>query len=1671
MGLSCTKLLRYAFFISLFIQGSFFCERSFAQSGLCDPATPFFNVNLVGNPNGTWVSAPPVARNGNCCGTTAPDKCIEFIITLDSTALAINFAIASGAVPPGAMFYQLNCGPPTPVGQPICISGPGPHVITFCKPGNNNNTYQITSIGPPGTSPNDTTSSGCTAEAYVTGVFVDNTIVWSEITSGTNAYLSYLDCTVGCDSVIITPQSGYPPFVDYVVCGTPLAGSCYPVSVFCDTIRVYFLPPILASVTPSPSTFCGNNPSGVTMTANIVGGSPPYTINWTNAGNGAGTIVGTSLTYTATLPGTYSLVVYDQTYPDCPPAIFNIPVTTTPVPIVNAGPNVTICANSPSFQLNGFVANATGGIWSGGTGSFSSNTALNAIYTASASEIASGSVTLTLTSTGNGNCLPVSDQMTISIVPAMSVSIQPPIICFGQTGTLTAVVTGGTAPYTYLWNTGATTQAITNVTPGNYTVTVTDATQNACVVTQTVTVTQNPQVVLNVPSNNVISCNATTLITISANGGNGNLSYLWNTGDTTTTISVPSGVYIITATDQVGCSASDTITITAANTTLSASVNQPPNICFGATTSLQGSATGGFGSYTYMWSTNQTGSTITAGAGSYCVTVTDAGGCMNSACVTVTQSPQLTASISGPPVICNGGTGTITVSASGGAGPYTYLWNTGQTSTSITQPAGTYSISVTDANTPGCTSTASFTITQAQPLTITGVVTPVSCFNGTNGAATASVSGGVAPYTYIWPASNSTGNTIFGLSAGTYQVNVTDAIGCTQTGFITVTQPTQISPIITSTTNVSCFGGSNGSATVSVSGGTPGYLYSWTSPGGTSATASNLPAGSYTVQITDANGCVRTASTVITQPTQLAVTISSVTHVQCNGGNTGSAIASGSGGTGSLSYLWMETGTTSPAVGNLYTGTYNVTVTDANGCTATTSVTINEPTALQASVTSITSPSCNGGSNGSATIGATGGMPGYTYFWPSLNVSGPTVNNLSAGIYNFTVTDANGCTYSSGFNMTQPATLLFVTAAGFDATCNAACNGIAVVVPGGGVPPYNYLWSTGNTTPSITNLCPGSYSITVTDNYGCQKDTVLNVSQPPMLSVLTSSSPADCFQSNGAATVTASGGTPNYTYSWNTNPPQSTPTAANIPPGNYTVTVTDQNNCAQNAVVTVANNPGVSAFIQSSSNATCNNLCNGTAVALASGGSGPYTYYWNSPQPQYNDTVNGLCAGNYMVIITDVNNCSDTAFTTITAPLPLTINPVPFTSIICIGQSATISAAASGGNGNYTFNWNNGTFYGPSYTVYPTTTTTYTVVVTDGNNCTSSQQTVTVSVHPPLTAIVAPGLSVCQGNTAYLTVSATGGNGLYNFTWYPGGMTGSVVGVVPTANTSYTVQVTDGCGTPQDTAVIPVTVNPNPVVNFAANLTTGCAPLCIEFDENTQVTGDSIVGWLWDFGDNTNTNEQNPAHCFQGSGIFDVSLTAVTSNGCSMTYTFSDFINVLPTPAADFVFTPSTTTMFHPGISFTETSTGETTYWWNFGDPSDTTTSTLANPYHTYSDSGTFCINLRVTNDYQCFDDTTHCLRVNPEFAFYIPNAFTPNNNGLNDHFSGVGINIKEFEMLIFDRWGNLIFSTDKLEEQWDGKANGGQEIAQEDVYVYVVNILDMFGLAHKFIGHVTLIK
>ncbi|MGZ3943186.1 MAG: SprB repeat-containing protein, partial [Bacteroidia bacterium] len=494
----------------------------------CDASTPSFTVDLSSDPNGTWVSSPPVPRVGNCCGTSAPDKCIEFVITLSPLAVSINFDIASGAVPGGAMFYQINCGPPQSVGSPLCLNGPGPYTLTFCKPGNNVNTYAITSIAAPAVSPDQSTASGCQTTIYASGLLVNSSINWTSVGPGaTGQYNSYLSCTSACDTVHVTPLPGAPPYVDYMVCGTPAAGACIPTTVFCDTVRVYIAPQLIATVTPNPASYCSNQ-SGILLNGTPSGGAPTYTCTWTNGANGTGSVVANGNSYTATSPGNYSYIVYDQNYPKCPPAVVNVPVSVSPAPIVNAGTDQTICGTVATLSAS--ISGAAGGVWSGGAGTFSPNaTSPGAVYTPTPAELTNGTVVLTWTSTGNGSCAAVSDQVVLHFIPPVSVTLSgPSIICFGQVGSITANATGGIPPYSYQWNTGQTTQTISNVGPGNYTVTVNSFGGGPCVGTATINIPANPQIVVTTSPNNNISCSTTAVISASATGGTGTLSYQWS---------------------------------------------------------------------------------------------------------------------------------------------------------------------------------------------------------------------------------------------------------------------------------------------------------------------------------------------------------------------------------------------------------------------------------------------------------------------------------------------------------------------------------------------------------------------------------------------------------------------------------------------------------------------------------------------------------------------------------------------------------------------------------------------------------------------------------------------------------------------------------------------------------------------------------------------------------------------------------------------------------------------------------------------------------------------------------------------------------------------------------------------------------------------------------------
>ena len=307
---------------------------------ICDGTVPSMNVDLSASPNLSWTS-PLIARNGNCCGTSNPDRCLEFVITLHPDAIAINFSITSGAIPPGALFYQIDCGPVTPVGAPICLNGPGPYTLTFCKPGNNTNEYSITSYSSPIIGPDITLNSGCTDFIYA-NYYNEPSVTWNSIFPGApGAYNSYLSCTNSCDTTYVTAPIGAPAYVDYLVCGNDIGG-CNP-NPICDTIRVNFVSPVSVSLSADNMNLC----AGQTTTINAVasGGSPAYSYLWNTLETTSSIIGG---------PGTYFVEVRDSSL--CLVASDTIIINQFPIPPVNGGPDQVVCEGT-AVILNGSGAN------------------------------------------------------------------------------------------------------------------------------------------------------------------------------------------------------------------------------------------------------------------------------------------------------------------------------------------------------------------------------------------------------------------------------------------------------------------------------------------------------------------------------------------------------------------------------------------------------------------------------------------------------------------------------------------------------------------------------------------------------------------------------------------------------------------------------------------------------------------------------------------------------------------------------------------------------------------------------------------------------------------------------------------------------------------------------------------------------------------------------------------------------------------------------------------------------------------------------------------------------------------------------------------------------------------------------------------------------------------
>ncbi len=1172
---------------------------------------------------------------------------------------------------------------------------------------------------------------------------------------------------------------------------------------------------------------CFGLPNG-SVVASASGGTAPYTYAWSTG------VFGPVLNNITA--GNYTVTVTD--------AASNSKVQSV---TVNQPAIVTASITASSACSNPFTLTAVGGggvapygyYWTGG-------------QTSQTISVNAGTYCVTITdskSCGAVSCITVNPQpLTLS---ATAIAVTCPN---GQDGKVTANPVGGTAPYTYAWSNGGNTQMIQNLSPGTYSVTVTDA--NGCTATASATVANKPPLVISITTvQPTCLTDVNGSLTAIVSGGNPPYTYSWNTGATTQTISnLGAGTYTVTVTDNKGCIATKTVvlepksklTITATTTNETC-----PDLNNGAATVVPANSTG---PYTYAWSNGATTQTITNLApGNYSVTVTDFFGCKANTTVTVNAAVDLTITINKTnSTICGGANGSASVVVTSGVAPYTYAWSNGANTATISNlGAGNYSVTVTDSR--GCTVSGITSITAPPPVFVSVTATSTVCPGATTGMATAVVSGGVAPYTYAW---SNGGNTvsIANLGAGIYSVTITDANGCTATASATINQSPAITININGASTVCS--PNTGNATAAVTGGVPPYTFNW-SNGATTQTIMGLGAGTYTVTATDANGCTAIRSITINVITLMATIAKQ--DVLCFGQNTGSATVTVAGGTMPYTFAWSNGANTATA-NNLLAGIYSVTVTDANGCTITTSTTITQPPNLVVTINA-TNLVCQGINAGTATANATGGTAPYTYLW-NTGATTQTISNLGAGTYTVTVTDANGCTKTASTTINlAPAIVLNIEAT--EIICGPESTGEASVTVTGGKAPFTFLWSNGGNTNTIEDLPSGTYRVTVTDANGCQAvaEAIIKVVSDFTISAV----PRNVLcngDNSGSILVAASGGSAPYSYAWNTG--ATGPEILNLVAGTYSVTVTDANGCSVSQSITITQ-PPLLILTAVKTNVTCAGANDGTATATAVGGTAPYTFAWSNGQT--GASLSNLVPGNYTVTVTDANFCTKTAVVSITQPNQLTVS-INAANILCAGvNNGTAMATVTGGTAPFSYTWSNGA---TTQTISGLAAGIYTVTVTDQNEC-SGTAMVTITQPTALQLNFTVNNIICTNqNIGTITALVSGGTMPYSYSWSNGATTATIANL-PAGSYSLTVTDANGCK-----------ITGNAGVAQLPNLTVSATKTdanCFGANDGTATaiaSGDAMpYTYAWSNGGNTAT--------ITGLAPGTYTVTVSSSNGCSGT--------------------------------------------------------------------------------------------------------------------------------------------------------------------------------------------
>lgn len=1084
------------------------------------------------------------------------------------------------------------------------------------------------------------------------------------------------------------------------------------------------------------------------------------------------------------------------------------------------GTSISICREKGLFTFNinpsdadGDVINVTAtGIPAGATFTVTNNntTAPTGLFSWNVSTVTPGVYNFFVTFTDQG--CPLASKQTVAYTitvlpnPKLTFSLVSPATC-NKKAVFTVTPSGANAPYSVTFGTITRTNVTGTITdsldPGTYTFSVTAT--NGC--THDTSITLISPVLMNINAaikNSTCSTLANGRVTLTASSGTAPYTFAQGSGPysaTNTFAPLAAGTYTFHIKDNSGC-IKDTTIVISDSLIISGTLTLTSVVCNGQSNgAIQVAGSGGSNPYTYALGAGTYGAAANfpgLAAGAYVVHVKDNNGCIGDLNANVSQPTTVGINATITNVTCNGLTnGSVTLAGTGGVPGYTYALGAGAYTATTTYPglaAGTYTFHVRDAN--NCQKDTTITVTQPAPLAFTLAITNVLCFGGSTGTVTVNATGGTTPYTYAADAAPFTAaNLLTGLNVGAHVIHLKDANGCTKDTTVTLTQPTPLGISFTKT-DPNCFGGSNGTITITGSGGTTAYTYAIdANPFVASGTFTGLAANTYTLHIKDANGCTKDTTATLGQPTAIIVT-AAIKRPRCTPLVNGAVTLAATGGIPGYTYaLGAGAYNASPLFTGLGSGTYIFHVKDANNCVKDTSITVTDSIFVHAS-TVITNVSCFNDSNGVINITPSGGDAPYTF---ALGTNPYAATNpiikLRANAYVLHVKDANGCILDTNVTVTQP-TIVVPNVTVNQPLCYQGTDGSLVMNTTGGTPAYTYALGTGafGSTPSFPGLGTGTYTVHVKDANGCTRDTTVFMDQPTELKFgfITLVHLTCNGDSSGAITIRASGATPPYTYATDARPFQVSNVMNGHSAGVHAIHVKDNNGCTKDSTVRLFEPTKVHVLIPSVITPTCEGYKDGTVEIAATGGIGGYTYSDDNNVFDTQRYYTRLPEGTYTFYVKDSRGCvGDTTMNLIGYP-HINLNTPTITNISCTGyQDGAFRLNVTGGNPPLNY-----------YMKSPADTNrtgffdflirgTYTVLIVDSTGC-FKETSVTLTQPDTLVAGTLITGNDCNGydDGGAVEVTVRGGTSPYSYLWStsPHQTTAKITGL---PNGKFAVIVTD----------------------------------------------------------------------------------------------------------------------------------------------------------------------------------------------------------------------------------------------------------------------------------------